>query len=39
MSDDDLQSESMNASASETLNGGSSTLQSSTADDLNNGNH
>lgn len=39
MSDDDLQSESTNASASETLNGGNNTLQNSTTEDLNNGNH
>jgi hypothetical protein len=38
MSDDDLQSESTNASASETLNGANNTLQNS-AEDLNNGNH
>jgi hypothetical protein len=39
MSDDDLQSEATNASASETLNSGNSTLQNSTAEDFNNGNH
>lgn len=38
LSDDDLQSEATNASVSETLNGGNSTIRSSTTGDLN-GNH
>ncbi|CAF3282352.1 unnamed protein product [Rotaria sp. Silwood2] len=39
LSDDDLQSEATNASVSETLNGGNSTIRNSAAGDLNNGNH
>ncbi|CAF4729492.1 unnamed protein product [Rotaria sp. Silwood1] len=39
LSDDDLQSEATNASVSETLNGGNSTLRNSAIGDLNNGNH
>ncbi|CAF1573807.1 unnamed protein product, partial [Rotaria sordida] len=39
LSDDDLQSEATNASVSETLNGGNSTMRNSAIGDLNNGNH
>ncbi|CAM4789251.1 unnamed protein product [Rotaria magnacalcarata] len=39
LSDDDLQSEATNASVSETLNGGNSTIRNSVGSDFNNGNH
>ncbi|CAF3703620.1 unnamed protein product [Adineta steineri] len=38
MSDDDFQSEATNTTASDTLNGGNTSLRNSTADDFNNGN-